>query len=321
MKSVSAMLMLALLAAAGNSAAQQAYPGKPIRMISPYPPGGSVTAMARLVSQKLTDSWGQQVIVDNRPGGNTVIGAEALVRSAPDGYTLMTIAADHVIVANLVKTPFDAIKDFAPVATIASSEYVLVVHPSVPAGSLQELIALAKARPGQLNYATSGNGTGIHMAAELLKMLAGFDMQQISYKGSGPALTDLMGGQVQVMFSSPVNVIQHIRNGRLKAIAYAGDARSPVLPQLPTFAESGLSGFEMQTWFGVLAPAATPNDIISKLSTEITRLMGTADAREQLTKQGLAPFTSTPDQFAALMRSEMTKFSRIIKTAGIKLDN
>lgn len=321
MKSVSAMLMLALLVLAGNSAAQQAYPGKPIRMISPYPPGGSVTAMARLVSQKLTDSWGQQVIVDNRPGGNTVIGAEALVRSAPDGYTLMTIAADHVIVANLVKTPFDAIKDFAPVATIASSEYVLVVHPAVPAGNLQELIALAKARPGQLNYATSGNGTGIHMAAELLKMLAVIDMQQISYKGSGPALTDLMGGQVQVMFSSPVNVIQHIRNGRLKAIAYAGDARSPVLPQLPTFAESGLSGFEMKTWFGVLAPSATPNDIISKLSTEITRLMGTADAREQLAKQGLAPFTSTPEQFTALMRSEMTKFSRIIKTAGIKLDN
>lgn len=321
MKSVPAMLLLALLVAAGSSTAQQTYPGKPIRMISPYPPGGSVTAMARLVSQKLTESWGQQVIVDNRPGGNTVIGAEALVRSAPDGYTLMTIAADHVIVANLVKTPFDAIRDFAPVATIASSEYVLVVHPSVPAGSLQELIALAKAQPGQLNYATSGNGTGIHMAAELLKMLAGINMQQIAYKGSGPALTDLMGGQVQVMFSSPVNVIQHIRNGRLKAIAYAGDARSPVLPQLPTFAESGLSGFEMKTWFGVLAPAATPNDIIGKLGAEISRFMGTADAREQLAKQGLAPFTSTPDQFAALMRSEMTKFSRIIKTAGIKLDN
>ncbi len=318
---VMSALFTSVLMTATTAFAQQAYPSKPIRMISPYTPGGSVTAMARLVGQKFTESWGQQVIVDNRPGGNTVIGADAVAKAAPDGYTLMTIAADHVIVANLVSTPYDAIKDFAAIATIASSEYVLVVHPSVPAGSLQELIALAKASPGKLNYATSGNGTGIHMAGEYFNMLAGIKMQQIAYKGSGPALTDLLGGQVQVMFSSPVNVLQLIKSGKLKAIAYASDARSPVLPQLPSFPEAGLSGFEMKTWFGILAPAATPADLVNKLSMETAKMLATAEVKEQLAKQGVAPLVSTPEQFSALMKSEMAKFARIIKTANIKIDN
>ena len=326
MKTVSAArvlsaVMLLTLAVAGTAAAQQAYPNKPIRMISPYTPGGIVSTMARLVGQKLTESWGQQVIVDNRPGGNTTIGASALAKSPPDGHTLMTTAMDHVIVANLVSTPYDPIKDFAPVATVASSEYVLVVHPSLPASSLRELIALAKSRPGQLNYATSGSGTGNHIATEFFSMLAGIRMQQIPYKGTGPAMTDLIGGQVEVMLSSPGNVTPHIRSGRLKAIGYASETRSPVLPEVPTFSEGGLSGFEMKTWYGILAPAATPKEIINKLATEIATILSTADIREQLTRQGVAPFLSTPEQFAALMKADMAKFAKVIKTANIKIEN
>jgi len=301
--------------------AQPIYPNKPIRIISPYAPGGSVTAMARLVSQKLSDSLGQQLFVDNRPGGNTVIGADALAKSAPDGYTIMAMALDHVIVPNLVGTPYDAVRDFAAVATLASSEYVLVLNPKVPASTLQEFIALARARPGQLNFGTSGNGSGIHMAAELFNLLTGVKIQHIAYKGSGQALTDLMGGQVQMMFTSPVNGIPHIKSGRLKAIAYASETRSPVLPQVPTFAEAGLAGFEMKTWYGILAPAGTPREIISKLATEITKMLNTSDLKEQLASQGVEPFISTPEQFAALMKADMAKFARVVKAANIRIEN
>ena len=301
--------------------AQPIYPNKPIRIISPYAPGGSVTAMARLVSQKLSDSLGQQLFVDNRPGGNTVIGADALAKSAPDGYTIMAMALDHVIVPNLVSTPYDAVRDFAAVATLASSEYVLVLNPKVPASTLQEFIALARARPGQLNFGTSGNGSGIHMAAELFNLLTGVKIQHIAYKGSGQALTDLMGGQVQMMFTSPVNGIPHIKSGRLKAIAYASETRSPVLPQVPTFAEAGLAGFEMKTWYGILAPAGTPREIISKLATEITKMLNTSDLKEQLASQGVEPFISTPEQFAALMKADMAKFARVVKAANIRIEN
>jgi len=301
--------------------AQPIYPNKPIRIISPYAPGGSVTAMARLVSQKLSDSLGQQLFVDNRPGGNTVIGADALAKSAPDGYTIMAMALDHVIVPNLVGTPYDAVRDFAAVATLASSEYVLVLNPKVPASTLQEFIALARARPGQLNFGTSGNGSGIHMAAELFNLLTGVKIQHIAYKGSGQALTDLMGGQVQMMFTSPVNGIPHIKSGRLKAIAYASETRSPVLSQVPTFAEAGLAGFEMKTWYGILAPAGTPREIISKLATEITKMLNTSDLKEQLASQGVEPFISTPEQFAALMKADMAKFARVVKAANIRIEN
>ncbi len=301
--------------------AQPIYPNKPIRIISPYAPGGSVTAMARLVSQKLSDSLGQQLFVDNRPGGNTVIGADALAKSAPDGYTIMAMALDHVIVPNLVSTPYDAVRDFAAVATLASSEYVLVLNPKVPASTLQEFIALARARPGQLNFGTSGNGSGIHMAAELFNLLTGVKIQHIAYKGSGQALTDLMGGQVQMMFTSPVNGIPHIKSGRLKAIAYASETRSPVLSQVPTFAEAGLAGFEMKTWYGILAPAGTPREIISKLATEITKMLNTSDLKEQLASQGVEPFISTPEQFAALMKADMAKFARVVKAANIRIEN
>ena len=275
--------------------AQATYPTKPIRFISPFAPGGSTTAMARLIGQKLTESWGQQVIVDNRPGGNTIIGTDTLAKSTPDGYTIILTTNTHVINPSLIpKLPYDPIKDFAPVGTVYSSEFVLVINPTVPAGNLQELIALAKSRPGQLNYATTGAGGSGHLANELLNILAGIKTQHIPYKGAGPALVDLIGGQVQMFINNPLTVIPHIKSGRLKAIAITGEARVAALPQVPTFTEAGLPGLDVKPWFCVLAPAGTPKTIIDKLSTEIARIMAMPDVQDYLAKQGMDPFSSTP---------------------------
>jgi tripartite-type tricarboxylate transporter receptor subunit TctC len=302
------------------AAAQQAYPTKPIRIISPYPAGGTTDILARLVGAKLTEDWGQQVLVDNRPGGNTVIGSEALVRSAPDGYTLVSILTSHVIVPHLVATPYDAIKDFAAVATIASTQLVLVVHPSLPAKNLRELIALAKARPGQLNYGSGGSGTVTHLAGEYFNMLAGVKTQHIPYKGSSQALVDVVGGQVQMYFSPPIVALPHIKSGRLRPLAATGDTRISALPQVPTAAEAGLKGFELNIWYGLLAQAATPKPIIEKLSVEIAKVLALPAVKEQLVSQGMTPFVSTPEQFAALIRTDFAKYKRIVSTANIKLE-
>jgi tripartite-type tricarboxylate transporter receptor subunit TctC len=314
---VAAALALAL---AVPAAAQQAYPARPIRVISPYPAGGTTDLLARLIGPKLTEAWGQQVLVDNRPGGNTVIGSEALVRSAPDGYTLISILTSHVIVPSLVPTPYDLIKDFAPVATIASTQLVLVVHPSVPAKNLRELIALAKARPGQLNYASGGTGTVTHLAGEYFNMLAGVKTQHIPYKGSSQALTDIVGGQVHMYFSPPIVGLPHIKAGRLRPIAATGDTRIPALPQVPTAAEAGLEGFELNIWYGLLAPAATPKPIIDELSTEVARVLALPAIKEQLVAQGMTPLVSTPEQFAALIRTDFAKYKKIVSTANIKVE-
>ncbi len=310
-----------LMVFAGSAAAQQAYPNKPIHFITPYPPGGGTTIVARLIGQKLTESWGQQVLVDNRPGGNTIIGSEALVRSPPDGYTIMIQASNHAINPHLLVLPYDPIKDFAPVATVSSNDYVLVVHPSVPANNLQQFIALAKSRPGQLNFASVGTGSPQHLAGELFNIMTGVRMQHIPYKGSGQILPDLIGGQVQLAFMNPLNASPHIKTGQLKAIAIAGETRLSALPQVPTFTEAGLPGFEMRNWYGVFAPAGTPKELIDKLSTEIAKIMAMPDIKEKLASQGAQPFISTPDQFAALIKADMAKFAKIIKTANVKLDN
>ena len=312
-----------LMALAGYASSQKAYPNKPIRFINPKPPGGGTTIVARLIGQKLTESWGQQVIVDNRPGGNSIIGTEALVKSPPDGYTILMTTGIHIIVGLLNPTPlpYDTIKDFAPVATLASYELMLVLHPSVPANNLQDLIALAKSKPGQLNYATAGSGSTGHLATELLGILAGVKMQHIPYKGSGPALNDTIGGQVQLIVTSPPSAIQHIKNGLLKAIAISGETRLPALPQVPTFTEAGLPGFEVKGWYGVLAPAVTPKLIIDKLATEIAKILVMSDIKEKIVGLGMDPFISTPDQLAALMKADMAKWVNVIKTANIKVEN
>jgi tripartite-type tricarboxylate transporter receptor subunit TctC len=314
------LLSVSVSAGAQQTGSGQAYPSKPIRIISPYPAGGTTDILARLVGAKLTESWGQQVLVDNRPGGNTVIGSEALVRSPPDGYTLLSILTSHVIVPNLAPTPYDAVRDFAAVATIASTQLVLVVHPSVPARNLQELIALAKAKPAQLNYGSGGSGTVTHLAGEYFNMLAGVKTQHIPYKGSSQALTDVMGGQVHMYYSPPIVALPNIKSGRLKPIALTGSTRLSALPQVPTAAEAGLKGFELNLWYGLLAPAATPKPVIDKLNAEIARILALPDIREKLSSQGMAPLVTTPEQFAAMVKTDLAKFTKIIRTANIKLE-
>jgi len=309
-----------LTAVAGTTAAQQSYPSKPIRFMTPFVPGGTTTILARLVGQKLTESWGQQVVVDNRPGGNTVIGTEALAKSAPDGYTILLTGSSHTLIPQLQTVSYDPIKDFAPVATLAKTETVLVINASVPANNLQEFIALAKSKPGQLNYATPSTGGPLHLATEMFNIMAGTKMQHIAYKGAGQGLIDLIGGQVQLYFITSAAYVPHSKNGKLRAIATTGETRMAALPAVPTFAEAGLPGFDMRTWFGVLAPAGTPKAIIDKLATEIARYLTQPDFKEKLISQGADPFVLTPEQYAALMKADMAKFAKVIKTANIKLD-
>jgi tripartite-type tricarboxylate transporter receptor subunit TctC len=308
-----------LIAFAGSSVAQQAYPSRPIRIIVPYPAGGPAGALARLVGQKMSESWGQPVLVDHRPGGNTVIGSEAMIKSAPDGHTLMVVNTAHIINAHLLPNlPYDSIRDFAPVGTLGSTELVMALNPAVPANTLQEFIALAKSRPGELNFASAGTGGVFHLAGELFNTMAGVKIQHVSYKGTAPGLTDLIGGHVHMSFIVPLSVAPHIKGGRLKGVAISGAARLPALPQVPTFAEAGLPGFDARFWFGVLAPAATPKEIVDKLSAEIARVLLLPDVRENLVSQGMEPFISSPEQFAALMKADLAKFAGIIKAANIK---
>ena len=310
-----------LMIIAGPSAAQQAYPNKPMRIITPYAPGGTTSALAHPIGQKLAESWGQPVIVDNRPGGNTIIGTEALAKSPPDGYTLLLTTSTHVLYPLLLRTPFDPIKDFATIATVASTETVLVLHPSTPANNLQEFIVLAKSKPGQLDYATVGSAGLQQLTGELFGILSGVKIQHIPYKGSGPAVTDLLGGQVHFSFQNPISVIPYIKSGRLKAIAVSGETRLATLPQVPTFTEAGLPGLDVKNWFALLAPAGTSSAIIDKLSSEIAKILAIPDIKEKLLSQGLEPFHIAPEQLAALMRADMARFAKIIKSANIKFEN
>ncbi len=310
----------ALIASIGLAGAQ-AYPTKPIRLIVPTAPGNTTSNVAHLIGQKLTESWGQQVVVDNRAGGNSVIGTEIAAKAVPDGYTMLVVTTTHVISANLLPNlPYDSIKDFVPVASLSISEMILVLNPSVPASNLQEFIALAKAKPGQLNYATTGSGSVTHLAGELFSGTTGVKMQHIPYQGAARGMTDLIGGQVQLSFIVVFNTLPHIKAGRLKPIAVTGNTRVPALPQVPTFTEAGLSGFDISTWFGMTAPRGTPKNVIAKLSTEIARIQAMPEVKEKLGSQGLEVLVSSSEPFAAFMKSEMQKFGKIIKTANIKLE-
>ena len=325
MKAFNAMVRMAtvaiLMGLAGFVAAQQAYPSKPMRIIIPFPPGGSNDVLARIVGVKLTESLGQQVIVDNRGGGNTIIGTEAAAKSPADGYTLLLAGSTQVSLPSLYRSlPFDVVRDFAPVATIARSEFVLVVHPLVPANSLQELIALARARPGQINYASSSTGGPTHLSAVLFGMIADIRIQHIPYKGGGPAIADLIGGQVQMAFGNPSNVVSQVKAGKIKAIAVSGDARLAALPQVLTFTEAGLPGMVVGNWYGFLVPAATPKDIVDRLASEIGKIAATPDYKERIVSQGLDTFVSTPEQFAAMVKSDIARVGKIIKAGNITLE-
>lgn len=312
------LLLGAMLAAAGHATAQSGYPNRPIRIITPYAAGSSVDAVARIIGAKLSESLGQPVLVEPRPGANTIIGSEAMVKSPPNGYTFLLISTTHVLNGLLITNlPYDTGRDFAPVATIASSELILVASPKVAATNVKELIALGKTK--QISYATSSAGGPTHLAAELFSSMTGVKLNHVPYKGSGPAVTDLLGGHVDIGWTSPLAVIPHINAGKLKGIAISGDRRAPSLPKVPTFNESGLPGFEMRFWYGLLAPAATPRDILNRVSNEVAKSLATEDMKAKLAAQGAEPFINNPDQFAALMKADNTRYGKVIREAGIKV--
>jgi len=324
MRSIATALRLfclgTFMALPGIAAAQQPYPNKPIRIIVPFPPGASNDILGRLVGKKLTESLGVQTIVDNRPGGSTIIGASALLKSPPDGYTLMLTSGTHIITPILIPAPYDAVKDFVAVATVDKSDYLFVVHPALPVSNLKEFIALAKAKPGQINYASSAKGSGNHLSAEMFAMRTGIKMQHVPYKGGGPAVIDLMAGQVQMFFNSPSSLVPYVKQGKLKALAVTGDKRMPALPNIPTFAESGIPNFDIKSWHGILAPPGIARPIIDKINSEVGKMLGMQDVLQTLESFGLGPFISTPEQFAALMRSEAVRYAEVIKAANITAD-
>jgi tripartite-type tricarboxylate transporter receptor subunit TctC len=312
---VAAALLLSVCA--GLAGAQQSFPSRTIRIIIPFSPGGTNDILARLLGPKLTETLGQQVVVDNRPGGNTVIASNELLKSAADGHTLLLPGNSHVLVPYLTKAllPFDSIKSFAPVATLARTGLFLVVTPSVPANTLKDFIALAKSKPGELNSAAPG-GSINQLATEMFNRLADVKLVHIPYKGSAPAVQDVMAGQAQLSFQTPATVLGNVKAGKLKALAISGETPFPD-PQVPTFAQAGLPGFDIGLWFGLLAPAGTPKPVIDRLNAEIGKILAMPEFREKVSAQGLEVFASTPEQYGAMLSAESEKFARIVKAAGI----
>lgn len=304
----------------GGVLAQNTYPTKAVYFVTPFPPGGSLDPLTRMSAQKLGELWKRPTVVENRPGGNSIIGTQTVARAAPDGYTLLVAGTPHVINPSLFPTPYDAIKDFAPIASIARSRQILVVNRSMPVNSVKEIIALAKVRPGELNYGSSGTGNTNHLAGELFSSLAGIRMTHIPYKGAGPALTDLISGQLHLSFHVPISALPHVRSGRLKALATTGQARITAAPDIPTFAEAGMPGFDLQGWTGMFAPAGTNKAIIDRISADMARVLTSAEIVERLTNMGQEPFVSTPEQFGALLQSELVRYAKIIKDANIKVE-
>ena len=311
-------LVAGVLWAAGSAA--QNYPTKPIRMICPFAPGGGTDFVARIVGKELNDALGQPLVVDNRGGAGGAIGTELAARATPDGYTLLLGSAGPLAIQPglSARLPYDPLKDFAPVTLVSSMPYVLVVHPSLPVKSMQELLALARAKPGQLNFASPGNGTTTHLATELLKMLAKVDVVHVPYKGVAPALTDLLAGQVQFMSGDLSSVLPQVKAGRLRALAVTGAQRSSFVPELPTIAESGVPGYAASGWFGVLAPAATPRGIVTRLNAVIVKGIRGAEAHQRLAALGGDVVANTPAEFAAYIRADLAKWSKLIKVIGLK---
>jgi tripartite-type tricarboxylate transporter receptor subunit TctC len=298
----------------------QSYPSKPIRCIVTWPPGGAVDIIARIIGQKLTESWGQPVVVDNRPGATGIIGMDIGAKAAPDGYTII-VTALHVITLNpnvFKKLPHDVIRDFAPVALLARSQFVLLVHPSVPAKSVQEFIALAKSKPGQINYGSIGLGSSFHLSMEMLKSMAGIDMTHVPYKGSAPSLTALVSGEVSAAFDQSATALPYIKAGKLRALAVTGPKRSPEMPDLPTMVEAGVPGYEATGGFGALAPAKTPKEIVTKLNAEIMKILHMPDVKERFFGFGLEILDNTPEQFAAIIKAEIAKWAKVVKEANIQ---
>jgi tripartite-type tricarboxylate transporter receptor subunit TctC len=313
--------LLALLAAHLAPAAAQDFPKRPVRLIVPLPPGGSPDLTARTIAAGLSATWPYQVVVDNRPGANHNLAAEIVAKSAPDGHTWL-LTTDNILTVNphLGKTPFDPFKDFTPVMQHARLLFLLVVHPSLPAKSVRELVELAKARPGALNYGSSGNGSPQHLGAAMLQSLAGIQMVHVPYKGAAPAINDLLPGRIQVWIGAANSLLPHIKDGRLRLLAAASSRRSPLLPDAPTIAESGYPGYALDIWMGVTMPAKVPGAIVTKVSADIARVLNVPEVKAKLAPQGIDVVTSSPQALAQLIREDYARWGRIISEAGIKAD-
>ena len=313
---IAALVLLALV----STADAQSWPAKPIRIISPYPPAGANDLLARIIAPKLSEQLGQPVVVENRAGATGNIGAELVAKAPADGYTLLMGQAGNLTIniSLMAKIPFDPVRDFSPVTMVASTPNVLVVHPSLPVRTVKDLIALAKAKPGQINYATSGIGSPGHLAAELLNKSAGIRLVHIPYKGAAPALLDVVAGNAHLYFTSAVSAQPFIPSGRLRMVAVASAKRSPSLPEVPTVAEAGFPEFDVSSWWGVVAPASTPREVVIRLQTEIHRVIALPEIRAKLAEQGLDIATNTPEQFAAYIKSETAKWAKLIREVGVK---
>ncbi len=313
-------VLLAMVGALAS--AQSSFPNKPVKIIVPFPPGGGNDVIARVIGQKLTDRWGQPVVIDNRAGANGIVGLQALMQSPPDGYTLAVGAAGPLAVnpSLYARLPYDPVKDFAAVTNLVNYPLLLVVHPSVPARTTREVVALAKSKPGQLSYASPGSGNSGHLAGELFNSMAGVHTLHVPYKGQGPALTDLLSGQVQMLYSSIPSVINQVKTGQLRAIAVGSAKRLPSLPDIPTIAESGVPGYEAYSWVGLVAPANTPSDIVHKIYRDVSDILKQPDVAEKLNQQGALPVGDTPEEFSQYIKAEVAKWGQVVRNANIKLD-
>jgi tripartite-type tricarboxylate transporter receptor subunit TctC len=311
-----------VLAFPAHSQAPAAYPNRPVKLVIPFPPGGPLDIVGRAIAQKLTDAWGQSVVVDNRPGAGGNIGADIVAKSAPDGYTiLMGALSTHAVNPSLyAKMPYDAVADFAPITLVAVTPNVLVVNATLPVNSAKDFIAYAKANSGKLAFGSGSNGSAGHLAGELFKVETGADIVHVPYKGGAPATQALLAGDTQFMFDNLANAMPQVKAGKLKALAVTTAQRSKLAPDLPTMAEAGLQGFDISTWFGLFAPAGTPKDIIAKWNAEVAKILNSPEMREKLVAQGAEPAPTTPEQFAAFVRSEIPKYAKIVKASGAKVD-
>jgi tripartite-type tricarboxylate transporter receptor subunit TctC len=317
--SVVVAFSLGAFAPAVSPEAKAAYPDKPIRLMVPFPAGGNTDIVSRAIGNELSKNLGVSVVIENRGGAGGMVGSEVVAKAPADGYTIMMVSASHVINPSMQKKlPYDTIKDFAGISMVANVPTVLVIHPSVPSKTLKELIAYAKANPGKLNYASAGKGTVGHLSAELLKSMVGIKMVHVPYKGAGPAMTDLLGGHVQMIFSSMPAALPHIQSGMLRSIVMTGAKRSAAAPNIPTMAEAGLPGFEVSTGFGLFAPAKTPRAVINRLHAEVVKALRVPSVRDSLASQGAEPVGSTPEEYDAFVRSEIAKWLKVCKEAGIQ---
>ncbi len=314
-----ALIAVSLIGCTTRAYAQD-YPTRPIRIISPFVPGGFNDALSRMVAQRFLQAWGQQGVVDNRPGANMIVGSGLVAKAAPDGYTMFMGAVPHAINPSLYKLPYDPIKDFTPIALICSVPNLLVVHPSIPANSVGELIAHAKSNPGKLAFGSTGAGSSSHMAGEFLKLMAKVDMVHVPYKGGALVFVDLLAGRLHVYIGATTAALPHVRAGKLRALGVTTLKRVPSLPDIPTVAESGLPGFEVASWYGLIGPAGVRQDVVTKINAEIHRMVEDFEVRERLKKDGAEPSPATPDEFSRLVRDDIQKWMKVVKTIGIKVN-